>query len=305
LLRGVPLHETEFGSDPRTPVRESDLTRLFGGLGLRLSLVSLEQVRAGEAALAQTLTRLAEGERSVLVFDVSEEEDLARIVRAVKATQLSPLWVGSTGLAGHVGGYYRDALVSAPVDLPENVGTGVIIAGTASEHTRQQFDVLAQRNDVVVIKVDPHALVAAAPVELERCVGLARAALGQGKAAALGVLSSRDEVAEVTRQGVQAGLTADDVARRITDGLGQMARGLVEGAPGLTGLVLTGGDTASAVCAALEAQAIQIIHEVEPGIPLTRLVGPRAVPLIIKAGAFGSPEVLASALKHLTLVERE
>src|SRR5690606_20712171 len=105
--------------------------------------------------------------------------------------------------------------------------------------------------------------------------------------------------------GVQQGLAPAEVAQRITENLAQVARGLAEAEPALTGLVLTGGDTASAVCAALEAQAIQIIHEVEPGIPLTRLVGTQPVPVVIKAGAFGSPNALVSALKHLQLAKPE
>jgi uncharacterized protein YgbK (DUF1537 family) len=303
-LHGAPIHETEFGSDPLTPVRDSDLRRLFAPLRLNLKPLSLSDMRVPKAELARELTELASNGQRVLVCDVEEEDDLARIVQAVAATHLRPLWVGSTGLAGHVAGYFRPAPVAAAADLPAGLGKGAILAGTASEHTRRQFAVLAQREDAAVIKVNPHALVvnlAAAEAERDRCVQLARQALGQGRAAALGVLSSRDEVAEVTQLGAQAGLTASETSARITLALAQAAHALIETVPDLTGLVLTGGDTASAVCARLGARAIEILREVEPGIPLTRLVGPHAVPVIVKAGAFGSPEVLISALQHLTV----
>jgi uncharacterized protein YgbK (DUF1537 family) len=302
-LNGVPIHATEFGSDPRTPVRDSDLPRLFAPLGRQQALLGLADLRVPEADLARTLTSLVSQERSVLVCDADEEADLARVVRAVAATGLTPLWVGSTGLAGHVGGYFRPEPKPQITDLPESLAPGLIIAGTASEHTRAQFDFLSKSAGIALIKLDPRALVAdpaAAQTEQHRCRQRALAAVQQGQAAALGVLSSREEVAEVVRLGAASGLSPAEVAARITTALAQLARDLVEAAPALSGLVLTGGDTASAVCAALEARAIQIIREVEPGIPLTRLVGPWPIPVVIKAGAFGSPQALLNSLKHLT-----
>jgi uncharacterized protein YgbK (DUF1537 family) len=304
LLHGRPIHTTEFGSDPRNPVADSDLPRLFAPLCEKQALLGLADTRVPEADLARTLAGLVGGGCRVLIFDVGQEDDLARLVRAVARARLKPLWVGSTGLAGHVGAYLRPAPRQAAIDLPQRPAPGLVIAGTASEHTRRQFEWLEQRSDSTVIKADPGEFVlgqAAARREHDRCRELALTALRQGQSAAIGVLSSRDEVAEVTRLGAQHLLSPAEVAQRITAALARLARDLVDSVPALSGLVATGGDTASAICAEFEAQAIQIVREVEPGIPLTRLLGPRAVHVVIKAGAFGSAHVLLAALQHLTL----
>ncbi len=66
--------------------------------------------------------------------------------------------------------------------------------------------------------------------------------------------------------------------------------------PGLVpaGLFLSGGDTASAVLAAVRAEALQVRGSVVPGTIASVLVGgPRhGLPVFTKAGAFGGPDNL-------------
>jgi uncharacterized protein YgbK (DUF1537 family) len=306
LLRGTPMHLTEFGTDPVNPVRDANLAGLLAPLGSAPTLLGLAEVRAPESELAAKLAALADTGHKLIICDAAEEGDLARVVRAVARAQLRPTWLGSTGLAGHVGAYFRPAPLPTIVDLPEHPRPGLIIAGTASEHTRQQFDVLAQRTDVAILKANARALAgdeAETQAEHDRGLAFALHSLARGQTPAIGVLSDRAEVAAVTARGAQAGLAPAAVAQRISAGLARLAEAVVVEAA-ISGLVVTGGDTASAVCAALGAQAVEIVREVEPGIPLSRLVGPRPVLVVIKAGAFGSPEALLVSLQHLTLETR-
>jgi len=59
-------------------------------------------------------------------------------------------------------------------------------------------------------------------------------------------------------------------------------------------LVLCGGDTASLVCRALDAGAIDLRREVAPGIPCGVIVGGPfdALPVVTKSGGFGRPDAL-------------
>jgi D-threonate/D-erythronate kinase len=60
-------------------------------------------------------------------------------------------------------------------------------------------------------------------------------------------------------------------------------------------LVLTGGDTAVRVARELEATGILLEGEIEAGVPVGTLLGPRPYPVITKAGGFGGPETLSDA----------
>ena len=46
----------------------------------------------------------------------------------------------------------------------------------------------------------------------------------------------------------------------------------------------------------LRAQALEILGEVEAGIPIMRLLGEQSFPLVTKAGGFGSPAAIGDAL---------
>ena len=59
--------------------------------------------------------------------------------------------------------------------------------------------------------------------------------------------------------------------------------------------MLSGGDTAVGVSRALGAGGLLVEDELEPGVPLGRLIGPRPLPVVTKAGGFGSPEALERA----------
>ena len=64
-------------------------------------------------------------------------------------------------------------------------------------------------------------------------------------------------------------------------------------------LVLTGGDTAVGVARRLGAVGVRLEGEVEPGIPVGTLIGPKPYRVVTKAGAFGEPGTLVKAVETL------
>jgi uncharacterized protein YgbK (DUF1537 family) len=68
-------------------------------------------------------------------------------------------------------------------------------------------------------------------------------------------------------------------------------------------LIITGGDTALHVLIALEAKGIQLEEEILAGIPAGRLFGGKAhnIPIVTKAGGFGTPMALLKVIEHLQI----
>jgi uncharacterized protein YgbK (DUF1537 family) len=64
-------------------------------------------------------------------------------------------------------------------------------------------------------------------------------------------------------------------------------------------LVLTGGDTAAGVARRLGAGGIRLEGEIEPGVPVGALIGPRPYRVVTKAGGFGEPGTLVKILDEL------
>ena len=68
------------------------------------------------------------------------------------------------------------------------------------------------------------------------------------------------------------------------------------------GVLLTGGETASRVLRAAGVEALDLIGEVHPRVPLARCLGGPSDGLVValKAGSFGGPDAIDSALEALT-----
>jgi uncharacterized protein YgbK (DUF1537 family) len=297
LLHGVPLEASEIARDPRMPVKESYLSALLAAQTKRkVGHIGLKTMLAGEDAIAAELARLAGDGVEIVTCDAWQDDQLENLAAAIVASGLAALWAGSAGLAEYLPaalGLSGGARRAGPV---------IVIAGSVSNVTRSQVAKLSERPDVAHIMVTPAALLTAGrrKAEIERCCAAAAAAVREGKSAVLASGYS-DDVVNATRQEAKAlGLDNQQTGEMIAAGLGEMGARLA-GEMSLGGLVLTGGDIAVAVCAALGATGIRVVREVATGVPLGELQGGRRAGLkvVTKAGAFGSDEVLIKALEAL------
>jgi uncharacterized protein YgbK (DUF1537 family) len=300
-LHGRPLHETEFGTDPTAPVRDADIARrLADGSRRRAGHLTLDQLRAGPAPIKSAIKGLVETGIELVIVDIAEQEDLKRICLGLSQSDLRIVWVGSTGLAEFVPLALEVASASDTFRQNHQVDPrpALALVGSASETTRQQLDYAQTNHGLNIICLDPARIIqngATATAELEQADAALRAAIDSDHDAALVVRATRDEIAATQQLGAALNLSAAQVAQRIVDGLAQAGSRLVrEGR--ISGIVATGGDTANALCNALGAWALEILGEVEAGIPIMRILGTQSLPLVTKAGGFGSPAAMRDAL---------
>lgn len=303
LLNGTPVNRTEFATDPQCPVGEANLLRLLSSQSKRKpGLVQLDTLREGGGAVARRLAVLAREETDLVIFDAKVEADLDRIADAVSATGYRVLWVGSTGLARCIPAALGVQASGSPRrGYASPSDRTMLVIGSASEVTRRQLHHLAQGRNVTTVQMDPFLVVAdlqSAATEMDRCQSRLAAALSGGNDVALHVASSRDDISAIQSVGQSVGLTPVEISARIVHALSRITRRVVD-TYDLRGLILTGGNTAKAVCDELGATGIRIWEEVEPGIPLGRLVGDRELLIVTKAGAFGTQQALLRALEAL------
>ena len=300
-LHGRPLHETEFGTDPTAPVRDANIARrLAEGSPRKAGRLELAQVRAGPSEVQRAVRGLLGDGIELVVVDIAEQDDLRRICLGLAESDLRILWVGSTGLAEFVplafgAASTHESLTRDPLPDPR---PSLALVGSASETTRAQLEYARTNHQLNIIHLDPACIVrggGTAKKELDRAGSDLRAAIDSGQDAALVVNASRDEIAATQQLGASLDLSAAEVAQRIVDALAQAGSEIVhEGT--ISGIVATGGDTANALCSALGAQALEILGEVEAGIPVMHVLGEWSLPLVTKAGGFGSPAAIGDAL---------
>ncbi|MDQ3328269.1 MAG: four-carbon acid sugar kinase family protein [Chloroflexota bacterium] len=283
LLHGVPAAETEAAHDPRGGVRDSALLRLLRRQSRReAALVDLATVRAGTDATLAALMILHERRAAILVFDAETDADLETIAVALSRCPQRVLWAGSAGLAAHLPDTLDLPLTvrRSPAFVPVD-GPILIVVGTASHITRTQVARLAELPEVTIVAQDPSALVAGR--DSARLGAKVTQMLAAGRNTALTL---------------SAETTTNLLPAHIADALGALAASVLRtGLP--QGVILTGGDTARAVCRHLQATGIRLLDELAPGVPVGTLTGAPPLLIVTKAGAFGTPSTLVDALRAL------
>ena len=250
-------------------------------MSLPVSCVGLDAVRLGPKALAQLL-RNAPG--PLLIVDAVEDAHLATIAEAATIAGMDRLLAGSAGLAAQLPPVWGMQTRPTP---PAHVSAGptLIVAGTRHPGLTAQLSRLQAGAPVAVVGDVLRGLVAGGGTLIAQRSEEVVAALLAGRHV---VLTTAGEPLLAGASRSVAGLLAEVAARAVR-----------HFAP--AALILTGGDVAVAVCRALAARAVAIERQLEPGIPLGRLVGGAAdgLPVVTKAGGFGDDEVLFRILQRL------
>ncbi|HYH40201.1 MAG TPA: four-carbon acid sugar kinase family protein [Azospirillum sp.] len=284
LVNGTPLEETEIWRREGIP-GTADLPALLRAAGLKATLADLTLVRRGDDALRTALADWLEQGIDALACDAETEEDLATLARATAAVRRRVFWVGSAGLARHLTGALglaRESALPVPA-MPTPLDPVLTIVGSLSGVARAQARELAAQPGVRCLGIAPHVL----------RLGPGTAEWGHAEQDLREALASGDDLLLTTETGDSPDLTE---GHALAVSLGRLVH---EQAPRIGGLVMTGGETARAVLAALGINAVRLLGEVEPGVPLGLAEGARTIPLITKAGAFGSPETLVRCRERL------
>ena len=273
LVDGIPVEHTSFGDE----VPYSDLSALFQ----TRCKIELNRVRRGPDAICEIL----DAERSeVVVADAETDADLMAVAEAGLRRGIR-LWCGSAGLARALANVLPPPSHKAPhPTIPPGPNRPVlVVAGSRHARTTRQVEV-AQGWGATIIRPAIGSLEDDSQT-VERTVLRASRRL-----------ADEEHVILTTANLDDAPLGSQVVA----DALAEMTRRLVaEGQVG--GLVLTGGDIAAAVFAALGGSALWLRGETQTGIAWGILLGVLlpGLPVVTKAGGFGTDAALAVAIRRL------
>ncbi|MDQ3638075.1 MAG: hypothetical protein M3426_08795 [Actinomycetota bacterium] len=294
LVHGEPVHETGLVRDPRTPVLESHIPSLLSGAFRSIATLSVARVRE-DSPVWKALNN-----NDCVVADAESDADLEALVQAVPDPS-SVLWVGSAGLVRAFGKVYPGPRDDALLQALSPASHVLAVVGSVNEVARDQLHRLACEPGIDAVSLDTAALAG----------GLYRQAVGEATEAVRTALSgnrgvvlhsaSGEEVDRALREGP---VSRDEISGRVADALAEVVAGL-SGEDLFGALVLTGGDTAVRVARELGATGILLRGEVEAGVPIGILIGPRPYPVVTKAGGFGGPDTLREAFHALTSTRKD
>ncbi len=277
-VRGRPLDRSELAKSLRWPLASAHVADILRrGTTALCAQVELQKVERGPWGLVRALDSVF---GDLVVVDAVTQEHLDVIAEAILLSEGRWLPCGSAGLAQSWAARFGepDALPPSP---PVVTAPALIVAGSRQRTTAQQIHHVERTRHLRVLRI----ALSGSPDADSKTLSEATRLLGEGQSVVL-----------TTASGPFVRGNEQEVAAR----LGRATAALCAAVP-LAGLILTGGDVALAVCRALGIDAIELRHEIEPGVPVGVLHGGRGDGLYVvtKAGGFGSADVLGKAVEYV------
>jgi D-threonate/D-erythronate kinase len=294
LLHGIPLSATEIARDQKTPVSETFLPELLRKqTGAKVGHIGITDLCQGQTAITAAIKRHLAAGCTFISCDAWLDEHFLVAARAVLKVSDHILWAGSAGLAEclpQLFGWKEKQKPQYPT---------LVVAGSISAITRDQVtQLLLNGYELIEIDVADYLKQPHSPLP---CLEKALALLEQGKNIVLASGYHLQAIEKSKTAGTKHGMSAFEVSEVTAKILGETGAAILR-QQNVAGVILTGGDTASAVCQALGVTGIRILEEIAPAIPLGKMKTPegKSFWVITKAGAFGNSDALVIASQKLT-----
>lgn len=273
----VPLEDTEFANDPLAPAYTGNIPAwLSEKLGVEVYYHPVDEIKSDMVLL-----------NGVHAFDTETDFHLRSLVKALPAVgSRRILLVGSAALATEFFALHRSA--EKPV---------LAFVGSVSQQTADQI-YYSRKHGVKVIKLPLLELYRSH--DIESVVLQARELLELGEDVIITAAQSRDDYYDALQYEKENQLPEGSLSRFIKEVMGALGKAIVPTAE-LSGIFITGGDTAISVLNSLEAEGAEVKFEAVKGFVVSSLRGGLrpGLKIITKAGAFGQEADLYMCMQRL------
>jgi D-threonate/D-erythronate kinase len=288
LVRGMPLEETEIWRR-HGMTGKADISGMLGTAGMRSAHLPLDLIRSSNRSLGDAMFELAKN-TDVLICDAETDEDLRGIADASFALGRTTVWAGSAGLARHLpraAGLGRSLRYLS--EQPLASGPTLFVIGSLSGVSQEQVKVLSTAPEVISI---------APPLEI---------LLTGSQSPGWQQLDLKLRKALETGRDVVASLATESEIEMAKGPLlsAALARFVAPHADRVGALVASGGETARSVLQAWGITGLRLVGELEAGLPFSVTEKwKRQLPVLTKAGDFGSPQTLFNCCEFLRQLDR-
>lgn len=277
-LNGTPITKTELSKDPKKPVMEDNLKKILEKVySETVTHISINDI---EKEINWSNGRL-------YTFDAVTNLNMQTIIKKGLKTGKKILWVGTAAMA--------DNLFEIEYKTPPSLA----VVGSVSSVTRGQVK-YAENAGIALLKVPVSDIIN--DIVKENFIKKALDILEEGKD--LMIISpasySVEEYEEINRVGKSKDMSNNEISILIQNILGDISKEIM-GKIKLSGVFLTGGDTAIGFFEKVKALGSSISGEVTIGIPIMKLRGGEldGLKVITKAGAFGKEDIIVYSLRKL------
>lgn len=316
LIDGVVLTETGVAHDVLAPVRQAHIPTLIREQSkYKVGEITLNTVLGGEQKLRSALEECRTKGDKIIVVDAITTEHLAKIARTVYELKWNVICVDPGAFTQQLaicrGFGHKENVPEGQkyiVDVEKCKGKVIVVAGSATDVTKEQLGRLAKEDYAVDLAVQAEELIkgedkAAKEIEsaaLKACSNLKDdncKVLIIETAATSGKLSLKEKEREYK-------LAAGQASQNINKGLGSIIQEIVfkhDNRSQIAGIYMTGGDTLVTVLKSLGAAGIRLIDTVQPQTNLGMIIGGRfeGTKIVGKGGLIGKEDTAIKVVNRL------
>ncbi|TWT25176.1 four-carbon acid sugar kinase family protein [Planomicrobium sp. CPCC 101110] len=292
-VNGIPVSETEFAKDPKTPVLHSYIPDLLAAENIETAVLSRNILHAANPE--NWVLEQVEAGVKWIVCDIVKDEDFPVLAQIEANLKLSIGWAGSAGMIDHL---YMDLSRGGHKNsLSHSIGKVLVVSGSLSGRTQEQLEVLKARPATKMIEIDPLELLID-PVHAGQRVATLDD-FEKWDSAVIYVSGSQENREKVSAWAKENDWSVNQTGKGISQGLGHLVQSALHLAE-FDAIIMTGGDTAKDICNVLDILDMELRFEVEAGVPLGMVKwNKKELVAITKAGGFGNAGTLANAVDYL------
>lgn len=279
MLNGVRILDTELARDPRKPVLQDDIAEILRSVyDEPVEKLTLDAIRSGCFGFDSA---------RIYACDAVTDSDMRAVISKAEATGKRVLWVGTAAMADNIIGLRHDSFPA------------LAVIASVSDTARKQIR-FAEEKGLTVLKYDVAGLLSGTDTVDYASEACAILSAGKDLAFVSSASYDRAELEASVSAGAAKGMSAEAVAEYACSGITGITAEILDRVK-VSGLFLSGGDTAIHFFERVGAGGSEISSELSVGIPMMRLSGGRfdGLRVITKAGAFGSAEALPGIMRKL------
>ncbi len=290
LVDGALLHHTAMAKDPASPITEGYLPKLLSNqTDLSIVHLALDLIEKGQEVMTAFIHETVQRGPCLFIADATEQSHLAAIA-SIATPALPPfIFAGSAGLSA--------AILRCQKKTVEKQGISILtIGGSVNPKSISQIDKLLKSDHIEELYVPWDMLLHSRAEQLAARITQATDILSRSTDLVIRTCRSPDDAEAAKAAGrKKTGGGGAAVAAAISDGLKRITTEILLKTK-VGGIMVTGGTTALKLLEGIGGEGIEVQQEIEPGVPLGRIVGGHldGVKIITKAGGFGSLDVFCA-----------
>lgn len=258
--------------------------------------ISIDVVREGTDHLISYIESKLEDGVDVFLVDAINDDDLRIVAEVYKKINKKIVFCGTAGLAQQL------ALICpkmAKIDYVNEDGINLLVIGTRNKSTLSQTNNIQEAYNLPVFDVLVSEIINGNEESIiENVIDNVSSFISKGNK--LIILKTCKEDESEFEERLKQDPNEVTKSQKIVRTLGAIVKQLNK-LVNLKYIVTTGGDTSMQICKSLDAEGIELIDEIEPGIPIGKIVGGDAdgILIVTKSGGFGTDNIFIKIIEYI------